>query len=327
MNDKRYPLDGKGGDSPLDEAVKAVLAEPIPEDAVERVKSRARTLANPPAVTLPNNQGSPAQKRKMLRTLVGGFSLAAVLLVIGAGVILLLDRAGGNAFAQMIEKVKATRSVHFKTANRFGQKPAIEGQLFLEGNRLRCEQFGGLLVQVWDLDRKQTLFLNTHGKIAQSVDFDPSMARAFANPIDQLRCANTKDAEQIGQEILRGRRTQVYRLRKVDLLGMKGNGEMLVWVDVESELPAKITIHDPDPKAEMEMRFDEFVWNEPLDAQLFSLSIPDGFQKGNVILLPEPTPPGAKTPEPPAPSRTASSAATGFRFGLSGIGRERRLPR
>ena len=155
--------------------------------------------------------------------------------------------------------------------------------MYLEGNRLRFEQFDGMLIQVGDLDRKEAVFLDMQRKLAQEVNIDAEVARAFANPIDQLRRTKSNDAEQIGEEILKGRRTQVYRLRKMDLLGMKGNGEMLVWVDVESELPAKIVIRDPDPKAETEIRFDEFVWNEPLDAQLFSLSMPDGFQTGMVV--------------------------------------------
>ena len=56
----------------------------------------------------------------------------------------------------------------------------------------------------------------------------------FGNPIEQLRRVKSNDAEQIGEEILKGRRTRVYRLRKVDLLGIKGHAERLVWVDVES---------------------------------------------------------------------------------------------
>jgi outer membrane lipoprotein-sorting protein/Tol biopolymer transport system component len=300
MNDERYPLDSESGDSPLKEAVQSILAEPIPEDAIQRVKSRARLLANPSAVALPVEHGSRTRRWKASRALVGGLTVAAVLITV-AGVIRLLDHSG-QAFAQVIEKVKATRSAHCKTAMRFGHRPEIDGQLYVEGSRLRLEQLDGMLIQVADFDRKQALFLDVRRKVAQLAEIDAAMARAFANPIDQLRHANTKNAEQMGEEILRGRRTQVYRLHKVDLLGMKGDGEMLVWVDVESQLPAKIVVRDPDPKAEMEIRFDEFVWNEPLDAGLFSLSIPEGFQKGIVIVEPpraEPAQPGVGSPESP----------------------------
>ena len=303
MNEERYPPDFKSGDSMLDEAVRTVLAQPVPEDAIQRVKSRARLLANHSPVAIPCDRATRTRGWKASRVLVGGLTVAAAVLIGLAGVTLLLDRTSGRAFARVIENVNAIRTAHCKTASRFGHRPEIGGQLYLEGNRLRLELINGLLIQVGDLDRKQAVFLDVNRKLAQSVEIDARLAREFANPLDQLRRANTKDAKPIGEEILRGRRTHVYRLPRVDLLGMKGDGEMLVWVDVESNLPAKIVVHDPDPKAEMEMRFDEFVWNEPLDAQMFSLDIPEGFQKGNVVLVPppsEPAQPGANSPESPA---------------------------
>jgi hypothetical protein len=303
MNDERYPSDFESSDSMLDEAVRTVLAQPVPQDAIQRLKSRARLLANPSTIALPTELASPTRIWKASRVLVGGLTVAAAVLIALAGVTLLLDRTSGRAFARVIENVNATRTAHCKTAIRLGHQREIDGQLYLEGSRLRLEQFNGLLIQLGDLDRKQALFLDVNRKVAQSVEIDVRLAREFANPIDQLRRANTKNAKRIGEEILRGRRTQVYKLHKVDLLGMKGDGEMLVWVDVESELPAKIVVHDPDPKAEMEMRFDEFVWNEPLDARMFSLSIPDGFQKGIVFVNPpppEPAQPGVGSPESPS---------------------------
>ena len=180
----------------------------------------------------------------------------------------------------MIEKVKAASSVRLTMTTQFGRGPETSGVMYLEGNRLRQEQFDGMLILIGDLERKQALFLDMHRKMAQSEEIDAALARGFGNPIEQLRRAKADDAEQIGEEILRGRRTRVYRLRKVDLLGIKGPAERLVWVDVESRLPAKIVIRDPDPKTESEIRFDDFVWNEPLDARLFSLSIPRGISYG-----------------------------------------------
>ena len=297
MNDEHDPHDLENLQPPLDSAVQAVLAEPLPDDAVERVKMRAKQLATIPTRTLPR-----MLKRKwtVSRFALTGLTVAATLFFIVTGMTLWLDRSADRAFAQVIEKVKTARSVHLLTATRFGQRPDINGQMYLEGNRLRWEQVRGILVQIVDLDQKRALFLDTVRKLAQEVDLDKQVREAFANPIDQLRRAQSNDAVPIGEEILRGRRTQVYRLPKVDLFGMKGHGEMLVWVDVESSLPAKIVIRDTDPKAETEIRFDELVWNEPVDARLFSLSRPDGFQPGIVMVTPrrsEPNKPEVVAPE------------------------------
>src|SRR5580700_11160697 len=102
MNDERYPVDFESGDSPLKEAVQTVLAEPIPEDALQRVKSRARLLANPPAVTLAGEHGSRTRRWKASRVVLAGLTLAAAVLVVVAGVLPLLEHSGGRAFAQVI---------------------------------------------------------------------------------------------------------------------------------------------------------------------------------------------------------------------------------
>ena len=105
------------------------------------------------------------------------------------------------------------------------------------------------------------------------------------SPIQSINSAVRRRTTRNGLkgETLNGRLALVYRLRKVDLLGMKGNAEMLVWINAESELPAKIAIRDSDPKAATEIRFEAFVWNEPSDVRRFSLNLPDGFQPGTVV--------------------------------------------
>ena len=286
MNDEHRPPDFEGLEPPLEATVKAALAGPIPEDAIERVKARARQLAAT-AISPSRTSGSYHRGWKASRSIIAGLTAVAALLAVVIGVYSLLNHSGGRAFAQMIEKVKASSSVRFTTATRFGKQPEINGVMYLEGNRMRMEQFDGTLIDVADFDRRLGLLLDMHGKTVQLIEIDADAARRFANPIDQLRRAKSDDAEQIGEEILKGRRTRVYRLRKADLFGITG-AEMLVWVDVESGLPAKIVIRDSDPKAGMEFRFDEFVWNEPLNAQLFSLGMPDGFHTGVVVSTPRP---------------------------------------
>ena len=302
MNQQTHPHDFENLEPPLDAAVQAVLAEPVSDEAVERVKTRAKQLATKPTPMLPRLRRFDRREWRTSRVVLAGFAVVAAVLIMVTGATVWLDRSANRAFAQVIEKVKAAHTVRLLTATRFGQSPEIDGQMFLEGNRLRWEQVHGILVQVVDLDRKRAVFLDTQRKLAQEVNIDTEVARAFANPIDQLRSAQSSDAVSIGAEILRGRRTLVYRLPKIDLLGMKGSGEMLVWVDAESELPAKIVVRDTDPKAETEIRFDELVWNEPLDAQLFALSIPNGFQTGIVVSTPprgKPRQPGDVAPESP----------------------------
>ena len=295
MNNERLPRDFENLEPPLDAAVRAALAEPLPEDAIERVKARARQLAHAPAVPLPTLSDSHEQSRKVRRVVVACLSLAATLLAIVTG-LSLLDQSTGRAFAEMVEKVSAARSVRLTTATRLNRRQETTGQLYLQDKRLRHEQFDGLLVHIADLERNEALFLDTHRKLAESVELDANFAREFTDPIDQLRRAKSDDAEYIGEEILDGRRTHVYRLDKVDLLGINADAEMLVWISVESELPAKITIHDTDPKAEVEIRLENIIWNEPLAPEKFALDIPRGYERGSVVIAPSGPEPKDSTP-------------------------------
>ena len=116
MNHEHPSRDSEGLQPPLDAVVQAVLAEPLPEDAIERVKTRARQLGK--TSTMPSSRMHGSQKRRWRgsRLLLGGLTLAAALLVMATGTSLMRGRSGGQAFAQMIERVKAAGSVCFTTA-------------------------------------------------------------------------------------------------------------------------------------------------------------------------------------------------------------------
>ena len=154
--------------------------------------TRAKQLATKPAPMLPRPHRSDPRKWKASRIALVGFAIAAAVLIMVTGATVWLDRSANRAFAQVIEKVKAAHTVRLSTATRFGQSPQIDGQMFLEGNCLRLEQAQGILVQVVDLDRKRAVFLDTRRKFAQEVNIDTEVARAFANPIDQLRSAQSQ---------------------------------------------------------------------------------------------------------------------------------------
>ena len=286
MNDNHRPADFESLEPSLEAAVKAALAEPIPEDAIERVKSRAKQLAAT-AVSPSYTSSAHSRRWKASRLLIAGLTAAAALLLMATVGVLLLNYSGSQAFAQMIEKVKAARSVRFTAAVRWGKGREDKGVAYVEGNRSRSEQFNSTVLTVVDLDQKKGLILDMAGKRAQFINIDADWARVADNPIDKLRRVKSDDAKLIRQEMLGGRRTQVYRCRKIATVFCMGDGEMLVWVDAESGLPAKIEVRSTDPKMPMELRLDEFVWNETLDARLFSLAIPDGFRHDVVMETPK----------------------------------------
>jgi hypothetical protein len=287
MSDSTRPFSGEPLQPDLERVVEIILAEPVDEEAVARVKVRAQQLAR--AGRAPRRQADgPAWTATAPRKFLGKGLLAAAALLALATAAVLWDQSAGRAFEQVVQRVKAARNVQFATTTRLGMGREATGRMYLMDNRLRFEQFDGALVQIGDLDAKRVLMLNTQARLAQSIDVTEDVAQSFANPIEQLRRATAEDAQRIGQEIIKGRRTDVYRLRRGNVFGIQAP-EMLVWVDVASELPARVIVRDPDPKAPTEFRFDDFAWNEPLDESLFALDAPAGFETGVVVKSPHPT--------------------------------------
>lgn len=285
-------------ESALEPAVQAVLAEPVPDDAIQRVKNRAAGLACP--ATIPR---LPGNWRRRLARYTG--LAVAVTLMVTTGVWCLLDQPTGLAFADVLKTIQQVTSLEVTVITRFGMEKPSAGKMYLAEDRLRVEQFDGSLICVCDLRQGTALYQDVQRKLYQLDDIHQDFAKRFASPIDQLRHARPDDAEHVGEERLNGRRAQVYRVREINLLGIGGHGEMLVWADSITELPLKIVLHDPDPKAETEIRFEDFRWNQRLDTGLFTLDPPAGYVRGKVITLPSPRSAEFPEPAPVSPSELA----------------------
>lgn len=282
--------------SHIESAIQSVLLMPLPNDAIERVKSRAKRLANDHYIVQPRKAARKALLGRVFGNTIFSKAAAAVVLIVFATLAtVIFNSAASVAFGDVIAKIQKARNVQFRTLVGFGSGMEHEGKMFLEGNSLRLEQFDRRVVEIVDVKSKRAICLNMHDKTAQPLDIsdkfkkdDKKPTALELNPLEQVLAAKSKDAKLIGQELIKGRRTNIYRISRVNLLRIKGKLDMLVWVDVESELPSKITIRSNDPKSFMEFQFDQFVWNEPLDAQLFSLDIPTGYTSGSVVTRPLP---------------------------------------
>lgn len=283
MNHNHAPQDSERLESPLDAAVAAVLAEPIPDSGIRRVQARAKVLGGPSAV---QSAGRPRPGK--LRMVGGGLIAAAAIVCLAIGLNLLSERGTARAFEQVVEKVKNAESVQFSMTWRLGKQPEEKSRMFVVGDQVRVE-VGGVLVQISDLAKKQVLYLDSQRKLAQSMMMDARRTQYLADPIDQLRQAKSDKAEAIGEEVLEGVPCSVFRVHDVQLLGAAG--DMLMWVDPKSGLPVRFVIHDPKSIDKMEIRFEDFVWNKPLEPGLFSLTAPDGFQPGEIVAVPKPEQP------------------------------------
>lgn len=265
-------------------AVESVLSEPECDEAIERVKTRAKALAH--STSAPPPKASPARS-PVTRFVRWSAGLAATVAVLFAGIAALMHQSSSALFAEVIEKVKAAHSVRFEMTTRFGQQPDQTWKWYLDGGQIRIESLNGQISVVMN---KLAIQLDHIRKRAEPLAH-PERLPGNVNLVEQLRQAAGQDAEFIGEETIESRSARVYRVAQVNILGIQGDAEMLVWVDAKTELPTKIVIRDTDPKHPTEFRAEKFAWNEPLDPKLFSVDVPAGYE-----LLPQAAPATIKTP-------------------------------
>jgi len=285
MNGDLNSPDREPCNSSLDDAVRAATMESVPDDAIERVKRRAKDLAQPQMTSLRSNPDSSSRGRKYATSVLWGVGVAAALLVMVTSMNLWQGGTGGQAFAQVVAKIREATSVQFQMSTRMAGQHSDDAKYYLSGNRIRIEQFEGRMILLGDLENQKALLLDTQRKLAQEREIDDKLVEKFANPIEQLRKAASVNAKPAGEEILNGKNTEIYHLDKFEFLGMlSGRNETRIWVDPESRLPLKIEIRDLNPKHKLEILIEGFVWNQPLEEELFSAAIPEGFKAGEIMV-------------------------------------------
>ncbi len=229
---------------------------------------------------------------------------AAVLFVVAAAGLFLLDRTAAPAFGDVVENVRKAKSVTFVTKMptivQGKERGILQQKIYVQGDVYRMElpsaQEGVtvppdtppiVMAVIVDFKQKKALQLDFTKKTAKFIKPDDdkkweAMAKAFANPIEQLSKLKGDDAERLGDEELSGVKTEVYKLKKQDIfLGMRltGGETAKLWVDAKSGLPVRIAV---EPAADSKDKtplfvFEQFKWNESLDADLFRLEAPKGF--------------------------------------------------
>jgi outer membrane lipoprotein-sorting protein len=297
MNEDHHACEFDHLDPPLKAAVEAVLAEPLPKNAVQRVTEGARrvSVASPTGRVVANL----SRRRRFPRALIGAVAAASAL-----ALLCIFSMSQGNstnaAFARMIDKLRTADTVQFRAVIQFGNDTASENRVYSDGTRARSEDVGGVWASITKLESARILVLDRKHKRYQWNHL--SERPSGNNLIDILRGLKSKEARLTGEEIINGRRAQVFQVDyTVDFLRLGGDlktATMVVWTDMRSELPARVVVRDLNPNRRIEVRFDDFVWNEPLDPQLLSLEIPAGF-----------TPIDDKTPAGPIEAEQAQPAA------------------
>jgi outer membrane lipoprotein-sorting protein len=269
----------------LESALDAMRREPLPPGpSPELVEATVRQLQ--PTSPSPDELRRQQRRQRMFRIArYSSLSAAALALAAFIGWFTFLNGTAKVAFADVIKKVQQAESVTLTNRQKLGSQPEFEFQISIQKHHFRMELPDAFAV-VADLKQKKALQIDLAHKIAYKIPISQEMAKRFTNPIEQFRNLKPKDAERRGDERLDGKTAHVYLVKKIDLLGFKGEGEMKIWVDPKTKLPLKIRIgvnsrrgsKATDRPFDTVITYEDFQWNKKIDPKLFELKIPKGYK-------------------------------------------------
>ncbi len=266
----------------------------------------SRALAKPKQTKSAGTQ--PNTWRIAMKSRPAKLAAAAAIII---AVLIGIHQFGGStpAFAEVIENVVSAKSVSFVMKQKLGIQPAFVCRMYIQGEKIRMDMIGAegqqegleklrsemqrrnltaFMSTIGDFTVKESLELDHFRKTYKKRELDDRVVAHFmkANLIEQFHNVKHEDAEWLREELQDGRKIDVYLAKHVNLMGIEAKlsgkeGEgMTVWVDRRSSLPVRILLKASfhvEGKSEDWLDFSEFAWNEPLDEDLFSLEIPEGY--------------------------------------------------
>lgn len=263
----------------LESAVWAVLSEPLPTDAIARVKSQALALENEPSPKVRLSTPSSVWSRPWMQIA----SLAAcLLLVLGATLML---PSSSSAFAQAIEKLKSTGAFRYKELVYVAtQEKPVEVKVEVAENGLERRTMLGL-VSIQDSSGRLRLSLNETTKSATvhaPTEGMPVERERQAKWLERLKTYEKKPDKELGSMKIDGRDCLGFEVKPV------ASVVYAVWVDAKtSDLVQVDFMGMPKGSSVTKSVMKDFEFNVAFDPMLFSLDAPQGYQTSTAAKLPE----------------------------------------
>ena len=208
---------------------------------------------------------------RILKSVGGKLSLAAAGVAIIVGLVCHLIGSRSVAFADVLEKASSVHTVRYTATIQMpaGPVPAQEIQFIeLDNGRERCTLPGEIAIH----SQGKSLILNTSEKTAVVItntsagqkELPAPTSPSFLAMIKRLRDASY---ENLGKKEIDGKSAAGFRARK--------NGmDWTIWVDQKTELPVRVEL----TYSGIHTLMSNFVFNEPIDESLFSLTPPAGYK-------------------------------------------------
>jgi len=268
------------GNDLLERAVSALRGAKVPDGPPPEVveQTLARLGAGMESQPTRNyRRVIPMRLRSMLAV------AAAVVIVFGSVSFWGLHSRGSMAFGELLKNVLSVHTVQFKgTATvqipKLGTRTVTSETIIVEPDRMRqtvlpSEGMPGGMVMIWDYGQGRCLSLDPANKRATILEMANMPAeQKSGNLLEQFRQFDEKAGALIGEKEIAGRLTQGFKVGAPPM-------EMVIWADTETRLPVQIEMTMKTgmmPATTMIMT--DFVWDQPVDESLVSLTPPEGYE-------------------------------------------------
>jgi outer membrane lipoprotein-sorting protein len=260
---------------PLDRAAAALRDTPVPPGPPPDLTAATLAALAAADATLATRR----RRMKLVRAVGATAALAAAVtlaVVLGTG-------SPASALQAAVEKAKNAKSVKFVSV-LVVKHPEMEPQtttVYWQGSKVRFEAAGH--VRVADYAANRGVFLYPDEKYAWRLKNVEKMEPPLAQ---YTRFVNTRGARD-GTDEIGGVKADRYRLR---LERKEDPQDYRLWVDPRTGWPVKLeatgTVLLPDgtgkeSPAPYTLTDDRYEWDVPLDAKLFDLGVPAGWEAGD----------------------------------------------
>ncbi len=264
----------------LESAVWAVLSEPLPTDAIARVKSNALALEDKPnPEILPSLHNKFWSRRSWMQ--VSSLATCVALVLVATTML----QSSSSAFAQAIEKLKNAGAYRYKELLYVEtEAEPIESEVLVAvDGRSRVSMLGD--VSIHDSNGQVRLTIDETAKSAQIHEpygDEPADSAIEFNWLDHLKSYGENPDKSLGTMNFDGRACVGYEVNPT------GSVTYAVWVDPKTSDLVQVEMKGmPKGSGITKLVMKDFEFNLSLDSNLFSLDVPAGYESTTAEKLPE----------------------------------------
>jgi outer membrane lipoprotein-sorting protein len=243
----------------------AAIPDGPPQDLMARTSAVLKGAAREPT------SFNLLQRIKAMKTI--NKIAASLLLACGlAALAAVLFHNGSPAWADVVKAVAEAKSLSYTiTTKPAGDLPPFTVKFLTTADgRQRAEGPHGML-HIVDARAGKMLMLNTQQRTAILADFKGNR-EGIADPIDAFRKMRDKDAKDLGEREIEGRKVKGF-------VTTAAGPELTVWADASTGMPVRIDMKLHAGGAEATSVIGDFVVDPKFDESAFSLAVPQGYKE------------------------------------------------